>query len=151
MMGHQIEGSRASYFVENSTELKAAYKDCVDYLTIQKELDISESEDFKRIKAENETLILEAEKHRVERSELQELRAELEAKAERETDLNNKVTALNEMYEAMNEVLKNSQTSDKIATKTDVIYIPTPPLIFSLNFVDLVILAVLGGNYFYKF
>jgi IS30 family transposase len=41
-------------------------------------LDISESEDFKRIKAEHETLLAEAEKHRVERTELQELRAEIE-------------------------------------------------------------------------
>jgi len=28
------------------------------------------------------------------------------------------------------------------------IYIPTPPLIFSLNFVDLVILALVDGDYF---
>lgn len=79
MMGHKIEGSKGSYFVDDSTELKAAYKDCTYLLTIEKELDISESEDFKRIKAENKTLIVEAEKHRVERSELQALKAELEA------------------------------------------------------------------------
>jgi integrase len=79
MMGHKIEGSKASYFVDDEKELKEAYKNCIPYLTIQKELDISESEDFKRIKAEHETLLIEAEKHRVERSELQELRAELEA------------------------------------------------------------------------
>src|SRR5665647_1447294 len=30
-------------------------------------------------------------------------------------------------------------------------YIPTPPLIFSLNFVDLVILALVDGDYFYKY
>jgi hypothetical protein len=32
-----------------------------------------------------------------------------------------------------------------------IIYIPTPPLNFSLNLVDLVILALLGGDYFYKY
>jgi hypothetical protein len=30
------------------------------------------------------------------------------------------------------------------------IYIPTPLLIFSLNFVDLIILALLDGDFFYK-
>jgi hypothetical protein len=58
--------------------LKAAYRDCIPFLTIQKDLDISESEDFKRIKQQNETLILEAEKHRVERQELQELKGKLD-------------------------------------------------------------------------
>ena len=47
MMGHKIEGSKANYFESNPAELKAAYKNCIPYLTIQKELDISESEDFR--------------------------------------------------------------------------------------------------------
>ena len=91
MMGHKIEGSKASYFVDNETELKEAYKNCVPYLTIQKELDISESEDFKRIKAEHETLLLEAEKHRVERSELQSIRAELEAEKQSKAELKDNI------------------------------------------------------------
>src|SRR5659263_629017 len=38
----------------------------------------------------------------------------------------------------------------KSIPKMAIIYIPTPPLNFSLNLVDLVILAFLDGDYFYK-
>jgi hypothetical protein len=50
----------------------------VPYLTIQKELVVSESAEFKRIKEENQTLQAEIVRHVVEREELQELRAEIE-------------------------------------------------------------------------
>jgi hypothetical protein len=113
MMGHKIEGSKGSYFVDDPSELKAAYKDCVHLLTIQKELDISESEDFKRIKADYETLIVEAEKHRVERIEFQELRTELEAEkvaqAEREAELIKKVKK--DVITDFLEEMKNPQES----------------------------------------
>jgi hypothetical protein len=51
----------------------------MDYLVIQKGLNITESPEFLRIKADNEVLMRETARHVVERSELQELRAELEA------------------------------------------------------------------------
>jgi len=50
----------------------------VNYITIQKEADISESPEYLRIKQENQILQTETVKHIVERSELQELRAEIE-------------------------------------------------------------------------
>ena len=79
-MGHKIPDTKDRYFRHDSNSLaRNIFEKFIPFITIQKELDISESEDFKRIKADNATLIVEAEKHRVERSELQELRAELEA------------------------------------------------------------------------
>jgi len=77
-MGHTLDSTRAAYFRASPDKLKEIYLKYVPYLTIQKELDVSESKEFKRIKAEHTTLIVEAEKHRVERSELQELRKELD-------------------------------------------------------------------------
>jgi integrase len=77
-IGHTLDDTRAAYFRASPEKLKEIYQKYVPYLTIQKEQDISESEDFKRIKAENATLLAEAEKHRVERSEFQEIKAEQE-------------------------------------------------------------------------
>ena len=94
-MGHKIPSTKGSYFRPDPNSLTKIYEKFIPFLTIQKELDISESEDYKRIKADYETLIVEAEKHRVERIEFQELRTELEAEkaaqAEREAELIKKV------------------------------------------------------------
>jgi hypothetical protein len=80
------------------------YKRFIPYLTIQKEADISESPEYIRIKNENQVLQAETERHIVERKELQELRAELEAekiaKAEAEEAL-----ILRVKTEAINEVM----------------------------------------------
>jgi site-specific recombinase XerD len=80
LMAHRTRESRGSYNAQGQDPdgLKEKFKNFIPFLTIEKSLDISESEDFKRIKAEHETLLAEAEKHRVERTELQELRAEIE-------------------------------------------------------------------------
>jgi integrase len=77
-MGHTIDKTKASYFRSDPNSLVKAYQKFMPFITIQRELDISESEDFKRIKSEHETLLIEAEKHRVERQELQELRGEVD-------------------------------------------------------------------------
>jgi integrase len=79
ILGHELDGTRIAYYRADPDSLKAEYKKYIPFITIEKSLDISESEEFKQIKAEHITLIVEAEKHRIERSELQELRAELEA------------------------------------------------------------------------
>jgi integrase len=78
LMGHTLDDTRSAYFRASPDNLKEIYLKFVPYLTIHKELDVSESEDFKRIKSEHATLLTEAEKQRVERSELQELRKELD-------------------------------------------------------------------------
>jgi hypothetical protein len=63
MMGHQIEGSKANYFIADPSELKEQYKKYVPYLTIEKALDISVNPDYialinenKELRGQNETV-----------------------------------------------------------------------------------------------
>jgi hypothetical protein len=51
---------------------------CLQILTIQKELDITVSPEFQKIREENEVLRTEIARHAVERSDLKELRTEIE-------------------------------------------------------------------------
>lgn len=77
-MGHTLDDTRAAYFRANPEKLRELYIKYIPYLTIQKEADISESPEYLRIKQENQILQAETTRHVVERSELQELRAEME-------------------------------------------------------------------------
>lgn len=77
-MGHKIDRTKAAYFRSDPTSLAKIYGKYVPYLTIQKEADISESPEYLRVKQENQILQAETARHVVERSELQELRAEVE-------------------------------------------------------------------------
>ena len=77
-MGHTLDDTRAAYFRANPEKLRELYLKYIPYLTIQKEADISESFEYLRIKQENQILQAETARHVVERSELQELRAEME-------------------------------------------------------------------------
>jgi hypothetical protein len=76
-MGYKQDATRAAYFRASPEKLKELYLKYVPYLTIQKEADISESAEYKRIIQENQILAAETAKHVVERSELQDLREEL--------------------------------------------------------------------------
>jgi integrase len=77
-MGHTLDDTKAAYFRANPEKLRDLYQKFIPYLTIQKELDISESDDYRRIKDENEILRAETQRHIVERTELQALREEIE-------------------------------------------------------------------------
>jgi len=77
-MGHTLDDTRSAYFRASPVKLKEIYRKFVPYLIIQKELDISESPEYQKIKYENSVLQAETARHVVERSELQELRAEIE-------------------------------------------------------------------------
>ncbi len=78
MLGHKANSTDRTYFWHDADQLKERFKTCVPYLTIQKETDISESQEYLRIKQENQILQAETARHVVERSELQELRTEIE-------------------------------------------------------------------------
>jgi integrase len=78
LMGHTVDATKTAYFRADSNKLRIQYMKYTPFLTIEKSIDVSESEDFKRIKSEHETLLIEAEKHRVERQELQDLRVEVD-------------------------------------------------------------------------
>lgn len=84
-MGHQIDSSQLPYFLGNPEQEKELYSKYVPYLTIEKALDISESAEYQQIKRENQILATETARHVVERSELQDVRAELkQTKVEKE-------------------------------------------------------------------
>jgi hypothetical protein len=85
LMGHELEGSRNSYFVTNPNEVKQEYLKCISFLTIQKALDVSETPEYKQkeeqteeLKIENDKLKTETERHKVERSEFIRLQKEIE-------------------------------------------------------------------------
>jgi integrase len=77
LMGHTLDETQAAYFRASPDKLKEIYVKFAPFLTIQKEGDVSESPEYLRIKQENQILQAETARHVVERSELQELRAEM--------------------------------------------------------------------------
>lgn len=87
-MGHTLDDTRSAYFRATPEKLKEIYQKFVPYLTIQKELNISESPEYIQIKRENEILHAETAKHIVERSEISELKAQLEEMQKLQTTLN---------------------------------------------------------------
>lgn len=52
-MGHKLNGTQSAYFRASPGKLRELYLKYVPYLTIQKEADVSESADYKRLKQEN--------------------------------------------------------------------------------------------------
>ena len=78
LMGHTLPEMTQAYYKASPESLKELYKTYIPYLTIQKDIDISESPEFQKIKEENEILAREAVRATVERSEIQDLRNQLE-------------------------------------------------------------------------
>lgn len=78
LLGHKLDATHEAYYRANPESLKEEYKKYVPYITIEKALDIAESPEYLKIKQENQILQTETARHVVERSELQELRAEIE-------------------------------------------------------------------------
>ena len=103
-MGHKLNATQAAYFRASPEKLREVYQKYIPFLTIQKALDISESPEYQKIKNENQVLAAETVKHVVERSELQDLRTELE-KAKVET-----ASKAAEMEEMKKEMLTEKKT-----------------------------------------
>jgi hypothetical protein len=78
------------------------------YLAIQKEADVSESPEYLRLRQENQILQTETVRHVVERSELQDIRAEIEKMKVIDTGLESLLEKkMSEMVEArINEILE---------------------------------------------
>lgn len=109
-MGHKIDPTKDAYFRADPKALKEKYKNFVPYLTIQKELNIAESPEFKRLKDENEVLARETAKATVERAEIQNLRSELEElkkKKEEASEINKEFLLTSLKDPAIQELLKN--------------------------------------------
>ena len=79
-MGHKIDDTKAAYFRANIESQKQIYLKYVPYLTMEKSLDISVSPDFQKLIEENKNLIIENERISVERTEIQKMKAEFDAK-----------------------------------------------------------------------
>ncbi|WP_406661322.1 site-specific integrase [Methanolobus sp. ZRKC3] len=78
LMGHTLSETHSAYFRASPEKLRDTYAQYIPYLTIQKELDISESPEYQKIKNENQILQAETARHIVERSELATVKSELE-------------------------------------------------------------------------
>lgn len=85
-MGHTLDDTRAAYFRASPEKLREIYAKYVPYLTIQKALDISESPEYQQIKKENTILQTETARHVIDRSELQDLRKEMQEMKEENKD-----------------------------------------------------------------
>jgi integrase len=77
-MGHRLSDTKSAYYEGDPEKLREIYARYIPYLTIQKDLDISETPDFKRMAEELENLKAENERFKVERVEFQKMAAELE-------------------------------------------------------------------------
>ncbi len=77
-VGHTLSGSKNDYYEGNPDELKEIYKQFIPYITIRKDIDVSESPEYQTIKKENVILQAETARHVVERSELADLRKQID-------------------------------------------------------------------------
>jgi integrase len=111
-MGHTLDDTRAAYFRASPEKLRDTYQKYIPYLTIQKDLDISESPEYQQIKKENQVLQAETARHIIERSELQDLRKEMQELKEIEKNLPALIQVLMSDPEAI-EIMKNMKSQQK--------------------------------------
>jgi len=93
-MGHTLNDTQAAYFRANPEQMKEKYRQYIPFLTIQKDLDISESPEYQEIKKENEVLQAETARHVVERSEMADLKKQLD-------EMRSHQNALTEIFEKL--------------------------------------------------
>lgn len=87
-VGHTLGGSEDTYYEGDPEKLKEIYKRFVPYLTLQKEIDVANSPEFKEITSQNLDLKAANEYYKAERYELESMKKELEAQKRRQEDLN---------------------------------------------------------------
>lgn len=85
--GHQIDNVKEAYYRADPNKLKEEYGKYAPYLIIEKQLAVSESPEYQNIKNENDILRAETARHVVERSELTELKAEMDRIKAREIEV----------------------------------------------------------------
>lgn len=100
-MGHTLPSTQESYFRATPDKLKEIYAKYIPYLTIQKELDLSESPEYQAIKSENDILRAETAKHVVERQEITALKIEVEQGKTERAELNELRNEINALYNEM--------------------------------------------------
>lgn len=80
MMGHTLDTTRDAYFLPTEEQVKQSYIECVPYLTIQKELDVSVSSEFQKAIERAEKAEAEVARVSVERDDFQRLKTEYDQK-----------------------------------------------------------------------
>jgi len=98
-MGHVLDSTQTPYFNPDPVGLKEIYKKYAPLLIIQKELVFDDSPAYKQIKEQNETLIIEAEKYKLEREELLKIKAQLEKMKEFEELFKTEINRLKDRFE----------------------------------------------------
>lgn len=78
-MGHALPGTQKHYFTPNIEELKTYYSQFIPYLTINKQISIADSKDFKNAVAERDHYKALAQKYLVDNVELLNAKGELAA------------------------------------------------------------------------
>lgn len=71
--GHTLGDTKNAYYEGDPDKLKIIYQKFIPYITIQKELDISESPEYQDIVRQNQILRTETERHIVDRQEMADL------------------------------------------------------------------------------
>lgn len=115
MVGHKVSSYHQVYYRSNPLELREKYAECIPALTIQKELDISVSDEYKKLQEENKIMRIETERHIVERQELQDLRKELEAQKVVNTQIKRALEKMTEKVELSNWLTKTNTEAKQIA------------------------------------
>lgn len=77
LMGHTIPPAQQPYFKGKALLYREKYKNCIPFLTIEKSANVTESPEYKKLQENNKILLLETQRHVVERQELQDLRQKL--------------------------------------------------------------------------
>jgi integrase len=114
LMGHTLPTTQEHYYVRSPEKLKEIYQKYVPYLTIQKSLDISESQDYKNVVEERDHYKAMAEQYFVNGLELINAKYELQR-------LKNKTMTDDERKQALIDFTNNlkPETENDVKLKTE--------------------------------
>lgn len=80
LMGHKLDSTKDAYYRANPMSLREDYQLYIPYLTIQKQLDISESPEYIKMKTDNEVLIREIARTTVDNDYLVRMKTDYDQK-----------------------------------------------------------------------
>jgi len=84
VIGHTLDDTRAAYFRASPNELLKIYLKFMPHITIQKEVDVAASPEYREIAKENDILRAETARHIVERQEISVMENRFKRLAERQ-------------------------------------------------------------------
>jgi len=87
LMGHQLDGTHDAYYRANPISLREKFENFIPWLTIKKELNVTESPEFKKMKHMTDVIIKENAKLTVENADHIELRKKIDSVEEQNKQL----------------------------------------------------------------